>query len=131
MKSLVVFGLLVTMILPGLFKLGTFISWDMNRAEITAKYCINKFKAEKKCNGKCRLSVLLKLYDQENIPLTDKNSSKWSESELSPFETIESCHFKEIIPWNTFGLVRNFSQMNEHRFSHYMDIFHPPSILEV
>lgn len=47
MKTVVVFGLLLTLILPGLFKLGTFISWDMNRAEITARYCINKFKTEK------------------------------------------------------------------------------------
>ncbi|HQX44009.1 MAG: hypothetical protein KA251_01745 [Saprospiraceae bacterium] len=131
MKTVVVFGLLLTLILPGLFKLGTFISWDMNRAEITARYCINKFKTEKKCNGKCRLSVLLKLYDQENIPLTDKGSGKWSESDLSPFETIESVHFDEMVFWNAYGLVRNFGYIEEHRSNHYVDIFHPPSILKV
>lgn len=77
--------LIVCFLMPAAFKALTVIQWRWNQTEITKTLCVNKNKPERKCHGKCRLSLLLKEYQKEHSPISNQERSELK-PELSFYE---------------------------------------------
>ncbi len=56
------------------------INYFINQSEIIELFCVNKEKPALKCDGKCHLAKeLVKVDDQEDFPLSQKNAEESSE----------------------------------------------------
>lgn len=54
-------ALLILLIMaPLLFRAGFIVNFQLNRAAISEKQCVNKKQPEKKCDGKCHLKKVVK-----------------------------------------------------------------------
>ncbi|MBK7232622.1 MAG: hypothetical protein IPH93_10250 [Saprospiraceae bacterium] len=99
----------------------------MNQENISKKYCVNKSKPFKKCDGKCRLSLLLKKYDAQNVPMQNQEKNLvWSEipffeipnSSDIGFIDIQHSLKKSIITYQ-FG----------YKYESTQSCFHPPEVI--
>lgn len=103
------------------------VNYELNKAEITDLFCINKDKPRLQCDGKCHLKTQIdKLEsndsnsDQENTPSwrfdwkTDWVSSSNNQLEISHLESINHSY------------NHPFLKQKPSRFSE--DFFHPPQV---
>lgn len=105
-------------------KVGTFVRWKLDQERIIRTQCVNVNKPERKCAGKCRLSILLKLYDETHTPI---GNSKQQEQriELSWFEVPESISLPciRLTPFSGSSFCRKVN-WKHHPFRHC--VFQPP-----
>jgi hypothetical protein len=85
MRFIFAWSVLLAFILPGMMKFGTFVRWKMDQDWIIRTQCVNVNKPERKCGGKCRLSLLLKLYDETHKPI-GREQKQEQRMDLSWFE---------------------------------------------
>jgi hypothetical protein len=83
--------LLYSSILPSYF----FFTYQINKAQITKQFCVNKEEPELKCNGKCHLSKQLKKTAQKS---GNEEPGTPALKELSPVHWLQSDPFS--INWH-------------------------------
>lgn len=64
--------LILLIMAPLLFRAGFIVNFQLNRAAISEKQCVNKKQPEKKCDGKCHLKKML----DTDVALEKDNSSE-------------------------------------------------------
>jgi len=111
-----------------LIKAGLFINYQINKAEITRKYCENKAKPMLNCNGKCHLAKQL-VKQQKQEEQSNKIDFGKSKIETSEF-TLDQQSFFETF---TVGLANQPSSKKDFYYDevwsdkHTSAIFHPPT----
>jgi hypothetical protein len=116
-----------------LSKLGYSLTWqvhyELNKAEIAARYCENKNRPELHCNGQCYLAKQLKKADaelqskeQEQQNHLDHGAKIFSEQFYLPNNT----HLSSAIVSIEYPLERTSKQANYYSFLFIQNCFHPP-----
>lgn len=111
-----------------LIKAGLFINYQINKAEITRKYCENKAKPMLHCNGKCYLAKQL-AKEQAKEEQSNKIDFGKSKIETSEF-TLDQQSFFETF---TVDLANQPSSKKDFYYAvvwsdkHTDAIFHPPT----
>ena len=75
------------LLLNPLFQLYVILDWNVNRAQIAKELCINRFKKDSDCNGKCQLGLRLKALDQHS-DFRLQEIFKHAQELILPFESL-------------------------------------------
>jgi hypothetical protein len=127
-SSLVLIFLLLSKLLFSLFWQ---LKYELNKAEITQKYCENKNRPELHCNGQCYLAKQLKKADLE---LQSKEQNQQRHLDLGeklvsqePFLVHDFCPFEtKLISIQEKKYCAQTHQ--NYSFLFISEIFHPPCI---
>ncbi len=98
-----------------------FIDYQINKAEITAKYCVNKDKPQMHCCGKCLLKKkLAEQEEQQKFPAFPdlKTDIQLYYSDAFVFLNIQNNSTITIVPQN----------ISVNSLKEGSGIFHPPSL---
>ncbi|MFZ9847340.1 MAG: hypothetical protein ACO3EE_04225 [Flavobacteriales bacterium] len=119
MKKLLSIFLLVAIAFNVFGKAIIWANYEVNKAEITRKYCENKAKPKLRCDGKCHLKKQMEKEEKKEKNEGSKESK----------EKIESQYFVEIN--YSFGtqhstLKTQHSYSPNHSHSHSHSVFSPP-----
>jgi hypothetical protein len=107
------------------------IHYELNKADITARYCENKNRPELHCNGKCYLAKQLKKADSE---LQSKEQEQQQHIDLGAkifteeFYIQENISFATCIQTQTIEAKLIWKPANQYYFSYIPNCFHPPCI---
>ena len=126
MRIIFAYTVLLAFLLPGMMKFGTFVRWKMDQDWIVRTQCVNVNKPERKCGGKCRLSLLLKLYDETHKPVSNEQKQE-QRMELSWFEL----PVDQALPIPEIGLLSRGSFSLAHIWIHHpfrYSVFQPPDL---
>jgi hypothetical protein len=118
-KSILSLLLLFSFLIVSMSKSIIFVNYEINKTEITAKYCINKDKPQMHCCGKCLLKK--KLAEQEanqNFPTFPDIKT---DIQLFCSESFDFLNFPEIRNHNIAP-----ANLNLHSQFEGMSVFHPP-----
>jgi hypothetical protein len=112
-----------------LIKAGLFVNYQINKAEITRKYCENKAKPMLHCNGKCYLAKQL-AKEQAKEEQSNKIDFGKSKIETSEFTLNQQWFFETYSEKGTLGLPskKDFYYTVKRSDKHTDAIFHPPTV---
>jgi hypothetical protein len=111
-----------------LIKAGLFVNYQLNKAEITRKYCENKAKPMLNCNGKCHLAKQLakqqKQEEQSNTIDFGKYKYETNDFTVTTPNFVFETHTETILSQSKkdFYYQKIFSE------KHAGNIFHPPTV---
>lgn len=132
LRSLFSLLLLALFISKLLYSLIWQVHYELNKAEITARYCENKNRPELHCNGQCYLAKQLKKADlelqakeQEQQQHLDFGSKIFNNDYFISIETNTSCHL--ILTQRKKEKIPNIAACYSFDFS--KQLFHPPCIV--
>lgn len=110
-----------------LIKAGLFINYQINKAEITRKYCENKAKPMLHCNGKCYLAKQL-AKEQAKEEQSNKIDFGKSKIETSEFTFNPTWSFDTFAgESSTLSSTKKDFYYAEYSSDKYLGaIFHPP-----
>jgi ribosomal protein S26 len=114
--------LLSVLLMQTFSKVAIFVNYEINKKQITEKYCINKSKPMAHCNGMCHMIKQLQKEDkQEKAPLRGLNE----QTELQLFSQIEDESLFDIYLSGdyTYPFIQCTKITSPVSF-----IFHPPTI---
>jgi hypothetical protein len=119
------------MIIPSVVKVGFFIDWKLNQKEITEKYCVNKDKPEKECNGCCHYEKQIEKVEkaepkEPNFPYTLLSKNTVSEYLEPYFDRLPSYQSYSIFCFFTMNGFKPFLFL--YKKDLFKNIFHPPII---
>lgn len=122
MKSIISILVLSSFLIVNMSKSIILINYEMNKAEITAKYCINKDKPQMHCCGKCLLRRKLAEQEaQQNMPAYPDIKT---DIQLYCSESLLPSYYYgkdkiDLIPTNR----------SLHTLFEGTDVFHPPTLI--
>jgi hypothetical protein len=128
MRIIFAYTVLLVFILPGMMKFGTFVRWKMDQDWIVRTQCVNVNKPERKCGGKCRLSLLLRQYDQTHTPIGNPRQEE-QRIELSWFEIPDDFSLFFIRPLKAKKLIQPTTPNWVHH-PYKQCVFRPPDDLK-
>lgn len=120
----------ISVILLLIFSLQTFYSasvtlwFYVNQDTLSKKYCVNKYRPEMHCNGKCYLSKKIKAAEEKQEQQTPFQLKQWVET--SPC-TVSYIYYSLTI--STEMQVLNPREINLYNFISLQPVFHPPSAI--
>jgi hypothetical protein len=116
-----------------LSKLGYSLTWqvhyELNKAEIAARYCENKNRPELHCNGQCYLAKQLKKADSA---LQAKEQEQQNHLDLGAKIISEQCYLPNDTPTLSLNIKFKYPKEkisckeNFYSFSIIQNCFHPP-----
>lgn len=111
-----------------LIKAGLFINYQINKAEITRKYCENKAKPMLNCNGKCYLAKQL-AKEQAKEEQSNKIDFGKSKIETSEFTLNHQSFFEtyKVDLSTQSSTKKDFYYAVVWSDKHTDSIFHPPT----
>lgn len=104
---------------PLLLKTGILAWYFWNKAEITAKHCINKARPALKCDGKCYLAVKLKKAEKPAEAPSVPNATAREDNRLS---------FAQIFILEPVGLDFRYLAENRLRGTGFLAVRIPPGM---
>lgn len=120
MKSVLSIVLLSSFLIVNMSKSIILVNYEMNKKEITAKYCINKDKPQMHCCGKCLLKrKLAEQEEQQKLPVYPDIKT---DMQLYCSESIDLLIFPENN--RRIFILTNHSL---HSMFEGMGVFHPPT----
>jgi len=97
------------------------VNYQLNKAEITAKYCVNKDKPNMHCCGKCLLKK--KLAEQE----AQQNFPAFPDIKTDIQLSVVSCRLS-VNYLNNYSVTIVPANSILHSLFEGTDVFHPPSL---
>ncbi len=123
-KRFIALILLITFSLQSFYSASVTAWFFVNRASIAKEKCVNKEKPQLHCNGKCYLSKKLKETEEKKDENSSQQIKQWVET--APC-IITSINFTLQYAYEN-GI--SYSELTDaYSFSHFSEIFHPPSVL--
>jgi hypothetical protein len=120
MKSTISILLLFSFVFVTISKSIILVNYELNKKEITEKYCINKNKPEMHCCGKCHLKQKLAEQEaQQNYPVFPDVKN---DIQLYCSESLGVLHFQE-----NSGITPAPSNICLHTLFEGTSVFHPPA----
>lgn len=117
MKSILSLILLFSFLMVNLSSSVILANYEINKKEITQKYCINKDKPQMHCCGKCQLrKKLAEQQEQQKLPTFPD-----IKTDFSPVHQSRSIYSVYQLPYIPLSKRYNLSTQFEGR-----GIFHPP-----
>ena len=119
MKKFLSIFLLIAIAFNVFSKAIVWANYEINKSEITRKYCENKAKPKLQCDGKCHLKKQLKEEEKK-----EKNEGS-NESK----EKVESHFFVQLsysFPIHNSTIQTEYSYSAHHSHSHTHAVFSPP-----
>jgi flagellar basal body-associated protein FliL len=123
MKKWAAVILLLLIFLQTFYQAGIALWFYANQTYIAKNICVNRFKPEMKCNGKCYLKKKLKQAEQQSEEQTPTQLKQWVES--SPCTLTEGEYSLNTIV--TLVFLRG-ERANLYQYLSCSDIYHPPII---
>lgn len=121
MKQLLTILLLSVILMQTCGKLVIFVNYEINKKQITEKYCVNKDKPMAHCDGMCHMiKQLQKEEKRENTPAKNQNEKY----EIILFSSVEEDLLFTI--YNTGDYAYSIFQLVKIT-SPASSIFHPPT----
>ena len=113
-----------------LIKAGLFINYQINKAEITRKYCENKAKPMLNCNGKCYLAKQLRKIELEETKKnsTNKNNPYIQKVDIQYLEPTKIAIISEQYLINNDSSV-HFYYSEVELSTLKQSVFHPPCLI--
>jgi hypothetical protein len=74
LKPLIAILLTVSLLMQGFNRIFILLNYQLNQAQITALFCVNKTNPEAACHGKCYLKKRLGQADAQSVPLSQLKS---------------------------------------------------------
>jgi hypothetical protein len=111
-----------------LIKAGLFINYQINKAEITRKYCENKAKPMLNCNGKCHLAKQLveQQKQEEQSNTIDFGKYKYETNDFTV--TTPEFVFENYTEVSLSQSKKDFYYKTTFSDKHTGNIFHPPTV---
>ena len=120
MRSALSILVLFSFLIVNMSKSIILINYQLNKAEITAKYCVNKDKPQMHCCGKCLLKK--KMAEQE----AQQNFPAFPDVKTDMQLSVVSCQLSVTYP-DIQRSELNFQQLALHSLFEGTGVFHPPS----
>lgn len=111
--------LLICLSLQCFMQLGIVGWYELNKASITQKFCINKDKPQLHCNGKCHLKKQLEQQDKTQNKDQEKKQTDWV-----LFIIPNPAHQLSAISLRNTDHISLYS--NHYHFRQLKRVFHPP-----
>ena len=119
MKSVLSILLLFSFLIVNMSKSIILVNYELNKAEITAKYCINKDKPMLHCCGKCLLKrKLAEQEEQQKLPAYPDNKT---DIQLYCSESLLNLYSSQINKTDLIPANRSLLTLFEGN-----SVFHPP-----
>ena len=120
MKRLLSILLLSVIMVQSCGKLVIFVNYEVNKKQITEKYCVNKSNKALHCDGMCHMIIQLqKKEKQENPPVNSQNEKY----EIILFSSVEEDPlFNDFITGDHAYSILQLIKITSRASS----IFHPP-----
>ena len=98
------------------------VSYELNKAQITAQYCVNKARPQLHCNGKCHLAKQLRKADA-----TEKKAPAGATAKVK-FEVLPTAAFALVVPRQWPAPARRYARPATLRCAEApgSDVFRPP-----
>ncbi len=131
LRSIFSFLLLLLFVSKLAYSLVWQVHYELNKADITARYCENKNRPELHCNGKCYLAKQLKKADSE---LQSKEQEQQQHVDLGAKILTEEIYIQENISIAAFIQTQTIESKliwkpaNHYFFNYIPYCFHPPCI---
>jgi hypothetical protein len=74
LKPLIAILLIFSLLVQGFNRVFILLSYQLNQAQITALFCVNKNNPDAACHGKCYLKKRLAQSDAQSVPLSQLKS---------------------------------------------------------
>jgi hypothetical protein len=102
------------------------LDYQLNKAQITALYCVNKARPQLHCNGKCHLAQQLRKADG-----TDKKSPAGPATAKVKYEVLPTAAFAWRLPQRGPRVAPSFPALSVAacRLEHRAGVFRPPLLL--
>ena len=120
MKSFIAILLASLFLLQSAEKFFIVVNYEMNKADITKKFCENKAKPMMHCNGKCHLKKQLQKQDKKENSPANNIKDKFEVQYFSENKTkIPFLNITQKNKLSTFYLLNDYN-------NHLETIFQPP-----
>ena len=122
MKQLLTILLLSVILMQTCGKLVIFVNYEINKKQITEKYCVNKSKPMAHCNGMCHMIKQLQKEEKQENPPVKSQTEKY---EITLFSSVEEdslsiMYITGDYSYSILQLIKITSPVSS--------IFHPPTI---
>jgi hypothetical protein len=123
MRLAVIILICTSLCLQCVVQLGVVKWYEWNKATITEKYCVNKGRPERKCNGKCYLKKQLQKTGKEQSK--EKNSSS-QQTNWVAFIVPERFSMQQVFFYPPGKVPGIYSRL--YAYIPFSPIFHPPRV---
>jgi len=125
MSRLLAFFLVALMLLQTLGQEVLVVDYQLNKAQITAQYCVNKARPQLHCNGKCHLAKQLRKAEGG-----DKKAPAEAQAKVK-YEVLPLAAFALAVPRHWPLPSRRFVALAVARCATglALGVFHPPLLL--